>query len=228
MPLLAHRINALHALGLACLLAALLTYFVLHDPIYCTVSGAGLAAANGYYTPFGGAYAKRGGDPDTPTPPPPSFLSFQPDIYQIYAFYRDTSSRSSIHLQHLGQWAITASASTVPHTRPAIVYTNSPPLDQKEYIYYPPPSNWQADPSFVPPIVVTPANSGGIPWVHTNQPLTLSPPPTLHCRGSLADSPPSAPTKLDNFSALLATPVNTALLVVIFAYAYQLWTARTG
>ena len=122
---------------LTVLVLTVATWFLAKDFVACTVTSAGYAPANGWYSAIGGIYVKRGHP-----------VVFFPDVFSIFAL-RKESAGMTLSLSQ-GAWVL---ASLSPSKA---LYT-SKPSDPDQHLYAPPPDEWKAvdAPAADPPPAVT-------------------------------------------------------------------------
>lgn len=137
------RMNGLSIGILSALAISLFSWYLAHDTVTCTVTGAGTKSVNGYYSALGGIYFKRGQD-----------ISYFPDVFRILSLRKEMDAGSTVALtKH--SWVIFSSL------RKDAMYRNSPEHPE-EFIYYPPPDGWQIEGEGTAPVPTVIGSRGSL------------------------------------------------------------------
>lgn len=137
------RMNGLSVGVLSALAISLFSWYLAHDTVACTVTGAGTKSVNGYYSALGGIYFKRG-----------QVISYFPDVFRILSLRREMNAGSTIALtKH--SWVIFSSL------RKDAMYRNSPEHPE-EYISYPPPDGWLVEGDGIAPVPTVVGSRGSL------------------------------------------------------------------
>ena len=118
-------INGLASFIITTLLCILCSYYIVHQPISCIISGASTEGTNGFYAALGGIYIKIGYE-----------VVAIPDIFDIVRLLKSTKTGFSI-IQSPQKWLINSNFNR------KVAYSNSP-SDPAAYIDKPPEYGWHA------------------------------------------------------------------------------------
>ena len=130
---LKRRMNGVSIVILSAVATTLFSWYLAHDSVVCTVTGAGTRSVNGFYSALGGIYFKRGEE-----------ISSFPDVFRVISLRRAMDAGATVALtKH--SWVIFSGL------RKDAMYRNSPDHPE-EYIYYPPPDGWQVEGVGIAPV----------------------------------------------------------------------------